>query len=274
MSKNILKYQDTKFVKTKKKKKKRFWAFVFCVLMLVGVIMFSNVLADAIKVGNFSFLFSKTNIKSNQHSYYAVAMGEYDSESEAQAVASGVSIMGAGGYVWYDNQKYYVIGNVYKTKEESEIVLKNITGTNYNTFIKEMVFKKIDYNAETLTKEQRKVVKDGILFLNQIYEKCYNYAIKFDKGEIVSTVISSELNTLNGEVKVLASKLDAINSVAVTNQTLLLKNAMINVGNELENAVLKVINGSSVNKDLKYLTTSVAVIKYNFYNEIYKVVEN
>ena len=101
-----------------------------------------------------------------------------------------------------------------------------------------------------------------------MFKKCYNYSIKFDKSEVVATVVSSELNTLKGDTTVWAGKLDAINSVVATNETILLKNAYVSINSELDASVLKVIDGSSVNKDLKYLTTAVAVIKYNLYKSI------
>ena len=271
MSKNVLKYEDTKLIKSKKKKGKGFGVLLVCLFILGGVIYLSGVLGNAISVGSFSFMFNNNNIKVKEHSYYAVVMGEYDSEKDAQKVASGVSVMGAGGYVWSNNQKYYVIGNVYKLKTDAENVLKNMSATNYSCFVKEIKYKKIDYSAENLTKEQRGVINNCIEKINEIFERCYNYAIRFDKGEVVSTVVSSELNTLKGELLILASKLDAINSVSPNTKTVILKNSIVNINNEIENTILKVIDGTSVNKDLKYLTTSIAVIKYNFYNEVNNV---
>lgn len=268
MSKNVLKYHETKLIKSKNKKGKGFFVLLFCLLIFVGVVYFSGFLGSVISVGNFSFLFNNSKIVVKQHSYYAVVMGEYGSEMEAQKVSSGVSVMGAGGYVWNDNEKYYVIGNVYKLKSDAENVLKNMSQTNYSCTVVEIPYKKLSFNAENLTKEQRGVVEACIEQINNVFEKCYNYSISFDKGEVVSTVVSSELNTLKGDLLIYGSKLDAINSVAITPQTLHLKNAIISINNEIENTILKVINGSSPNKDLKYLTSSVAIIKYGLYNAI------
>lgn len=267
MSKNILRYKDTRFYKSKNKKGgfKVFIVFILCLAIVVGL---SVILGDAINVANFSSLFNVNGVNIKEHSYYAVVMGKYDTETRAQEVASGVSVMGAGAYIWLQDSEYNVIGNVYKSLEDANAVISNISNTNYTPFVKEIKYNKIKFEVENLTKEQKELVKDAVLIIDKVFDQCYNYSIKFDKGEIVSTVVSSELNTLKGDLIVQASKLDAINSVAVSNETLLIKNAYVSIISQLEATILKVIDGTSVNKDLKYLTTSVSIVKYNLYNSI------
>ena len=269
MSKKVLRYSDTKLIKLKKNNSfKSFFVFIFCLSIFLTVMFVSGAFSRVLKVNNFSFLFDKNKISVDTHSYYAVTMGQYDSESEAQSVASGVSIMGAGAYVWLNGNKYYVIGNVYDNLTDAETVLKNVSGNNYDVGILEMKFNKIAFDNENYTTDQKKVILESIKFVDEVFKKCYNYSIKFDKSEVVATVVSSELNTLKGDTTVWAGKLDAINSVIATNETILLKNAYVSINSELDASVLKVIDGSSVNKDLKYLTTAVAVIKYNLYKSI------
>lgn len=268
MSKNALRYSDTKLIKTKKPKSKKHGLFVFCLLCVLLVIFFATGLGDALKVNSFPFLFKGETLTISEHNYYAVLMGEYQTKSEAQGVASGVSVLGAGAYVWEVNNKFLVVGNVYKTKSDAEAVLKNISGNNYNVSVMEIKYNKLTIKSDKLEDEQEAELLNAVKFLDGLYNSVYDYSIKFDKSEIVATVVSSELNTIKGELKVWASKLDAINSYAVTNQGLAIKNTFVTLIEELDACVLKVINGTSVNKDLKYLVTSVAVEKYNLYNNL------
>ena len=268
MSKNILKYQETRLIKSRKKKGKGWLVLLMCIVMVGGVIMLSSTLSGALTVGNFGFNFSSSALKVKAHSYYAVTMGEYDTLNEAETVASGTSVMGAGSYIWNTDKKYVVIGNVYDNLEDAKKVKDNITDTNYNIGIREIKYKKVNCDLKELTKEQRTVIKSNLNYINELYDKCYNYSIKYDKGEIVATVVSSELNSLNGNIKVNCSRLDSINSVTVIPPTLKLKNAYVAISNEIDSAVLKVIQGSSTNRDLKYLTTSIAIIKYNLYEQL------
>ncbi len=267
MSKNLLKYHDTKLVKSKKRKN-GFGVILVVVMLICGTIYGAIILSPVLTVGNFSSLF-KTKVSIKAHSYYAVCMGVYDDFNEAQSVASGVSVMGASGYVW-KHDKYYVIGNVYELKTDAENVIKNMGTTNYKVSVVEIPYNTIKYVDDNLTTEQLGVISQVFTLIDDVFKSCYNYSIRFDKGEVVATVVSSELNTLKGEVKVLSAKLDAINSVAVSSNGIDLKNALISIETELENAVLKVIDGTSTNKDLKYLTVSVAVIKHNLYNKMSK----
>ena len=170
--------------------------------------------------------------------------------------------------MWEVNNKFLVVGNVYKTKSDAEAVLKNISGNNYNVSVMEIKYNKLTIKSDKLEDEQEAELLNAVKFLDDLYNSVYDYSIKFDKSEIVATVVSSELNTIKGELKVWASKLDAINSYAVTNQGLAIKNTFVTLIEELDACVLKVINGTSVNKDLKYLVTSVAVEKYNLYNNL------
>ena len=269
MSKQKLKYLETKLIKRKNKNVGRgFKVFFVCVILIFATIFISGNLGAILKLNPVSFLFGGGSYEIKKHSYYAVLMGEYDNRAEAEAVASGVAVMGAAAYVWQLDNKFLVVGNVYNNKDDAEKVLKNVSGNNYSVSVKEIPFFKINLNESDLTNEQTKLLVSAVKFLDTVYERCYDYSVKFDKGEVVATVVSSELNGLKGEVLVWANKLDLINSYMLTNKGVLIKNAYITVLAELEKSVLSVISGNSTNKDLKYLTTAVTVAKYNLYKNI------
>lgn len=268
MSKNFSDYQETKPIKSRVKKGKGFLSLLFCLILFGSVIFLASTLSGVLTVGNFNIGFNSTMIKVKEHSYYAVTMGEYDTLADAETVASGTSVMGAGSYIWDNNKKYIIIGSVYDNIDDAKKVKDNITNTNYTIDIKEIKFNQLKCDLKDLTKEQRKCVKNSLDYINDVYKQCYTYSIKYDKGEVLGTVVSSGLNTLNGNIKVESSRLDSINSVSATTFTLNLKNAYVAMSNQIDSAVLKVIEGSSANKDLKYLATSIAIIKYNLYTQL------
>lgn len=269
MSKPKLKYLETKLIKRKKKSRgKGFKVFIVCLVLVIATIFISGSLGDILKISPISVLFGNNSYEIKEHSYFAVLMGEYNTRAESEAVASGVAVMGAAAYVWELDGKFLVVGNVYKNKSDAEIVLKNVSGNNYSVSVKEIPFNKISLKEAELTDEQTELLVSAVKFLDTVYERCYDYSVKFDKGEVVATIVSSELNSLKGEVSVWANKLDLINSYMLTNKGVQIKNSYISVGLELEKAVLSVISGNSVNKDLKYLTTAISVAKFNLYKNI------
>lgn len=262
-------YAETKLVKSKAKHKNRFVTLLVCVLSVSFVILISGMLSGVLTVGNFSGLFGGKVNSIIAHSYYMVSMGKYNSKSEAETVASGAAVMGAGAYVWGLDGEFFVVGNIYKTLEEANLVLNNIGGTgNYNVEVKELKFKKVSVEVKDYSTEQIKTILDAIKNLNTIYEKCYDYSLKVDKAEVNTTLVSSELNSIKSDAKIVAAKLDAINSCAVSEVTINVKNAYISVIDALDNAILKVISGNSVNSDLRYLVAKIVVAKYNLYQNI------
>lgn len=268
MSKKVS-YAETKLVKSKTKHKNVFVTFLVCVLSIASVILLSSMLSGVLTVGNFSNLFGGKANQINAHSYYMVSMGKYGARSEAEAVASGAAVMGASAYVWELDGEFYVVGNIYKSQDEANSVYKNINGTgNYEISIKEIKFKKVSVNVKDYTTEQTKTILDAINNLNTIYEKCYDYSLKVDKSEVNTSLVSSELNSIKSDAKIVSAKLDAINSYAVSEVALNTKNAYISVIDALDNAILKVISGNSVNSDLKCLVAKIVVAKYNLYQNI------
>ena len=271
MSKKVS-YAETTLVKSRTKKGKfKFLKILGLCLLLVAIIITAGLLSGVITIGNFNFgsLFFKQSNVIKEHSYYLVSMGKYDNVNEAQSVASGAAVMGAGAYVWELNKSYYVVGNFYKSLDEANSVYNNIKGTgNYNITVEEVKFNKVNLNNKDYNKEQNKVVFDSVKFIDSVYEKCFDYSLKIDKNEVNATLVSSELNNLKSECKIKASKLDTLNSYAVSETTINIKNCYIGIIDALDNAILKVINGSSINSDLRYLVANIVVFKYNLYQNI------
>ena len=268
MSKKI-NYAETRLIKSKQNRKfGGFFAILLSILMVGCMVAISGVLSGFLTIADIGLLFNNKNVI-NSHSYYMVVMGEYNNLADAETVASGAAVMGAASYVWNNNNKFFVVGNIYKTKEDANKVCEQIKNTaNYNIFVKQIDFKKLNISNKNYTTEQLKTIVDSIKFIGTIYEKTYDYGVKIDKNEIAATQVSSELNNIKSQVKIFASKLDSINSVSVSETTINIKNAYIKIVDALDSAILKVINGSSVNKDIKYLTCTIVDAKYNLYQNI------
>ena len=184
-----------------------------------------------------------------------------------QYALEGSVFVGGALIQWLRDEMRFIV-DASDTEYFAKKVKDNINNTNYTIDINEIKFNQLKCDLKDLTKEQRKCVKNSLDYINDVYKQCYTYSIKYDKGEVLGTVVSSGLNTLNGNIKVENSRLDSINSVSATTFTLNLKNAYVAMSNQIDSAVLKVIEGSSANKDLKYLATSIAIIKYNLYTQL------
>ena len=98
----------------------------------VGVL--ADLFSTALTTGSFKFsLFNKKSYNIAEQNLYAVTMGVSNDKFKAYTIASGATSLGAGGYVWFEDNKYTVIANIYQNSEDANKILNNINKTEYET---------------------------------------------------------------------------------------------------------------------------------------------
>src|SRR5574344_3057038 len=75
----------------------------FGVVLIILVVLFGEILSNLFV---YSSLGSLNSIKINKHTMYALSLGEYSDYEEAQSFSRRVSIQGAGGYIYKQNEKF------------------------------------------------------------------------------------------------------------------------------------------------------------------------
>lgn len=262
-------YDDVKIIKKPFiNRLKGFGIFFLCVITIAGVVVSSIFLSRALSVGNITtaLVYGGTDIKINKHSYFLVTLGSYDDYNEAEKVALGSTIQGASGYIWTYNDKYYVVGNAYKSQDDAESVKKNLSSSKYDVEILEVTFPKLNMSFDLENKDVQKL-REAVDFIDVTYDTLYNYSIKFDKGEINNFAISSGISSLRGDCKVqISSVQNLISSKPETLQKLI--NCLTKIDEILNSAILKTIDNSATNYSLKNAIVSVIFEKYSFYNAI------
>ncbi len=267
MSKNAY-YEDVKIIKKPLKKRfKNLFIFFICIITVIGVVFSSIYLSDALSVGNISstLIFGGTKININKHLYFAVTLGEYSEESKAYEVATGSTIQGASGFIWYD-KNYFVIGNIYKSYKDAESVLKNLSDSNYDVNIKEIIIPKIELNFQEIDNKDVAKIREAFNFIDDLYNSLYNFSISFDKGESNNFAISSEISSLRGDCKVHISNIQNYINKGVDLQKI--QDALLKIDELLNQTILKTIDNSSTNYSLKYAISSIIKIKYDLYNNL------
>lgn len=272
--KNKVEYSETTLVK-RKKEKTNTWdtvkGFLFGGGCLALVICFAILFSNLLTVGKFSLVFNqhKSEWMLEESYYYAVMLGEYETEAEANSVGTGASTMGASGYVMKLDGKYYVFGNVYKKESDAKSVKDNITASsNYKAFVKKLVFKKVEIKLPDYTNEQNGVLVDALKFFDKLLDKIYDSIILLDKQETTYTRVSSEINTLKSEAKIIESKLDAINSTNVNEKTMLIKNSYVNLIDVVDNLILNLISSKNSNHLTKYAYCNIIQIKFDLFKSL------
>ena len=125
-------YDDVKIIKKSfKSRLKSLLIFSLVIITIMGCFGMAIFLSEALTVGNLGALvvYGDTKLKIDKSSMYAVTLGKYVNKEEAVKVALGASVQGASGYVWEDNE-YYVIGNIYSSNEDALKVVENLKESN------------------------------------------------------------------------------------------------------------------------------------------------
>lgn len=269
MSKNFY-YDDVKVIKKPLLKRiKPILIFFIFVVFCGGICFMGMYLSRSLTVGNISTLlvYGGTNIKCDKKEMYAVAMGKYEKLSDAEKVALGATIQGAGGYIWEENGEYYVLGSAYADSESADSVAKNLSGTNYDISVLKVSMPKLTLEFDDFEPKSVKTISDGIDFFCECYQKVYDHAIAFDKSEANNLGVSSSLSELRGDLKVYISSIQGINSKGNT-QIQEIINGLIRLDELLDQAIIKTIDNSSTSSYLKYTLCSIVNIELKMRNAL------
>ena len=265
-------YSDIKILKKplNKKVKRVFKFFLFllvCVSCFFGARYFSKVLT----VGNLGALivYGDTTYKCKPKKYYAISLGKYDNFAKAEEVALGSTIQGAGGFVWQENNDFYVLGNVYNNEQDALSVLENLKDAKYDTSIKTIELREVKLDFSMYDNSDMMTIKKGFDILNEVYSKLYQYSIDFDKGEVTNLAVSSYISELRGDVKGIIIDIQNLINKSSSKLTII-QTALIKLDELLDQTIIKVIDNTSTNYSLKYSICSVVKFQFDMVNELCK----
>jgi len=267
---NTVYYSDVKIMKKsfKQRIKSIFKYFLFFAIV-VGCFFSAKYLSQALTVGNLGALivFGDTKIKVNESYVYAVSLGEYSDKNEAERVALGSNIQGAGGFVWEDEGKYYVLGNVYSTLSDAEKVVGNLKDTKYSVSVIQITYPKLNLDFSSYENSDMLVINKSLEAFDDVYSKLYDYSIKFDKGDISNLAVSSGVSELRGEIKgLIISVQNLINKSGGSLEKV--QNSLVKLDELLDQTIIKTIDNTSTNYSLKYSIVSVVRIKYDLFKAL------
>ena len=263
-------YSDIKIIKKPLKERIKTILKIFLFFAIVcGCFFSAKYLSSALTVGNLGSLivYGDTKLKINEHTYFAVVLGEYLEKSEAEKVALGSHIQGAAGYVWEKDKKFYVIGNVYTLIDDAQKVVSNLQGTQYNISIMEINCPKLILDFSSYENSDMSIINKSIEIFDKIYSHLYDFSIKFDKGEVSHLAVSSGISELRGELKGMIVKVQNLINKSGGNLGKI-QNSLIKLDELLDQTIIKTIDNTSTNYSLKYSIVSAIRIKYDLFVEL------
>ena len=261
-------YSDIKILKKPLKIKiKNFFKFFLIMVVVVGCFLSAKYLSRALTVGNLGALivYGDTKIKTDENVFYAVTLGEYVDKLEAERVALGSTVQGAGGYVWEKDDRYYVVGNVYVNYADAQKVLENLSNTKYAVSIMEITFGAINIDFSMYENSDMDIINKAINVFDSVYTQLYDYSIRYDKKEITHLAISSGVSEMRGNIKSIIVDVQNLINKSQSDLTKI-QNALIKLDELLDQTIIKTIDNSSTSYSIKYSLISVVRIKYELFS--------
>ncbi len=231
------------------RKKGRLKAFGRVLLFLcvsVVLVISADMMSGWITGKSYGWSISIGKKKKQNTTIYVVLLGNYATQEEALEVARGSNVTGAGGYVYQDKDIYYVVGNVYPTKEEAENVVNNLQDTPYNVSYTEWKIQHQYRGNKDLAKDEILLIEGGFELLQSTFQELYWISNNLDTKVVTSIQASADIQDILTQYNVLQSKIEIALSSHLNEDMLMLHTKLIEVQDNLAGLVDGLLNDAGV----------------------------
>ena len=201
--------------------------------------------SGALTTGNFRFgMFKGSDIDIAEQSLYAICMGESEDKFRAYTIADGISVLGGGGYVWYEDNKYKVMANIYENIDDANKVLSNISNTNYDTKVVELRLNKVQINVDGISKEDLSILNGGIDRIYLLYKDLYDLSNNIDTKDMTYIQASSMVNGYKSEFKIMHNKIMEVLAKYSPSKLQNILDTYVHIIDTLDNLVYKLLENN------------------------------
>ena len=184
---------------------------------------------------------SKT-IELPQNAYFALQMGVFNNEQNAQDAAEQLRQQGGAGYILEDGGQYRVLMSAYHTQEEAQTVKERLQSEGMDTSIYEFTSAATSFNvkgAETYVV----IIQEVFGSLPTLIDEVYNLSIALDQGQMDLEAANESLSTLITNINEQNEQLGTIGS---------------NSDNEVVGSLLSAVSSTKQLLDIAAKATTVA----------------
>ena len=250
--------------KQKGKVKSKILAILFCLISIFIVIFFS------ISFSNFLTISKIVNINTNyiyeNKVLYGLSLYQTNKIDDANTFSVDVKKQGGAGYVYKNNDIYYVLSSIYKSSGEANKVKNNLQENGVNSEIIKIEIPAINFKA-TLTTNSSKILSEGVgLFYNN-YSDLYNLSVEFDKQNIDTIKAKSKINDMyNQNLKIVQNFSNYFNQS--TNLYILYVKIYLNKLNSVINDLLNLDDSENLSSSIKGTYCNIIGEYLNLYKEM------
>ena len=228
-------YDDVKFIKHKRKVPFGImWALLPLGTFLVVILALFA--ADMLHFRGLNIL--STTAKTQSMTYYALSFGVYDSEASAQNTAELCIIQGGAGYVLHDSAGYHVLGGVYYTRDECQLVADRITGATYEPEVYPIMIKDVKFSGDI--------------------------SINLDEKKLSPTSACTKILKAKSDCTIAINSLNKLDDLLATHTT----NFLLKVVDSLDSLQVSLLGSSPSSQPVRYACVYLACELHDFAENI------
>lgn len=231
------------------------FCFILILAMSVFVFAFSSATASEIVLSN-----------SKSFSIYFVAVAKSQIESEACTLAKDKIADNSAGYVWKNENYFYVINSAYENKNDAELVGLNLSQNNIKNDIFRVNFSSISIDSPLSSKEATSILNSSLDAFLSCYRSLFDISVSLDNNVYDYTKTMFEINRINSQTDEIMKNYNLIFSEINTPpfETLSLSLSRLN---EITSCLSQTSEESSeLLSQIRYSYCEILEIYYNFLN--------
>ncbi len=249
-------YDDVKFIKHKRKVPFGImWALLPLGTFLVVILALFA--ADMLHFRGLNIL--STTAKTQSMTYYALSFGVYDSEASAQNTAELCIIQGGAGYVLHDSAGYHVLGGVYYTRDECQLVADRITGATYEPEVYPIMIKDVKFSGDNADE-----IKSAYSMVSSIISGLYDISINLDEKKLSPTSACTKILKAKSDCTIAINSLNKLDDLLATHTT----NFLLKVVDSLDSLQVSLLGSSPSSQPVRYACVYLACELHDFAENI------
>lgn len=258
--------KKNKVVTKSKKSHSKFFAIIFLSVSFVLCVSLADLFSSFIALATFQN--NQMSNKVSAYSVYAISLNSSSVKVSVNEYVQTVQKSGGAGFVWTQNNVYYVLASCYADENDAELVKANLTNSSFNPEILKINFSEISI-ASSFSSKQQNLVNEALLFFKTTYKNLYDISISLDTSILTETEAKLEINTIQSKANNLISNFETLFENCMSNNLLILKLNLEDALEELNNVVnFSPSDNQSLSSKIKYSYIKILEINKKLCNSV------
>ncbi len=214
-------------------RKSRFFSIFFMLISFALCVSLAGVFSSLITVGGFSNITSG-DAKSSAFVVYAVSLYKTQTKAQAREMSEVAMHKNGAGYIFQDDEAFYVLASCYENKSDAEKVVANLKENGVASSIKDLNFDEILVKSK-MTEQEKTVLIKALSSFKALYKKLYDLSVSIDTKLLTEIQSKVLLNDIISEQNRIQTNFETIFNSKLTSTLLEIKLSLSNTKNILNN---------------------------------------